>query len=271
MEKNVLLKQICIMTCFLALYNMVFSQDEHYLATRIKPGDICYLDGGEERFMGYRDWNQSNPPGTPIGVVFFTYYGTFPPDTEGEKGWHGWMIELGESDTCAWAPETSVCYNNCVATYAVEGINTPFNPNNYQKTRALADTCGWQNTFRILEFLYEGQGTIVSDATIPSLRYIFAEKNGVTDFSVKPVMNSHSWYLPSLGQLRLAYGEIGPVNSALAACGGTLLTSGNAWHSSTELSSPTNSAWGMNDRGYCPAGNLAKKHRYKKVRAVRCF
>lgn len=260
------------MTCFLALYNMVYSQDEYYLSTRIKPGDICYRDGGgAERFVGYRDWDSSNPPGTPVGVVCFSFFGPYPPGTDGPTGWHGWLVELGESDTCMWAPETSPCYNNSVATYTVAGISTPYNPNNYQKNQALADTCGWQNTYRILEFIYTGQGAVLTDDICPTLRYIFAAKNGVSDFTTKPSMQHLSWYLPSLGQLRMAYGEIGAVNQALAACGGTLMSRYDSWHSSSELKSPVNSAWGVNGRGVVTTGNVAKKHRYKKVKAMRNF
>lgn len=260
------------MACFLALYNTIYSQDEHYLATRIKPGDICYVDGeGHERFIGYRDWDMGNPPGDPIGVVFFSFYGPYPPGTDGETGWHGWMIELGESDSCVWAPETSPCYNTTVARYAVTGVSTPYNPHNNQRNHALADTCGWQNTYRMLEFLYAGQGTTLSDATLPVLRYVFSAKNGVSDFSVKPSMQERSWYLPSLGQLRLLYDEIGAVNKALAACGGVLMSEKHSWYSSSEFQSPANAAWAVNGRGICAAGNMAKKHLYKYVRAVRNY
>ena len=259
------------MSCIFALYNVVYSQNEHYLATRIKPGDICYRDGGVERFIGYRDWDSSNPPGVPIGVVFFSFYGPYPPGTNGEVGWHGWLIDIGESDSCVWAPTNTICYNNCVASYAVEGIDTPYNPHYYVQNTALADTCGWQNTYRILEFIYTGQGEVLSDNTSPVLRYIFAVKNGVTNFSVKPTMQAKSWYLPSLCQLRMAYGEIGPVNMALAACGGALMTQDHTWHSSTENNEASDAVWGVNGKGVAPRANMEKKDLYRRVKAVRQF
>jgi len=272
MVKKMLFKQFWMIALLMAISHGAFSQHEHYLATRIKPGDICYLDGGgQERFIGYRDWDNANPPGEVVGVVFFTYYGVRPPATEGEKAWYGWMISLEESGECAWAPTTSICYNTCVAQYAVEGIYTQWNPNHVQKLNALADTCGWQNTYRILEYIYTGNGMVLSDDTSPVLRYVFAEKNGVTDFSVKPAMHKKSWYLPSLGQLRMVYDEIGAVNMALAACGGTLLTESASWYSSTELDNSSNSVWAISGNGVCPYSNYAKKQIARNVRAVRSF
>lgn len=272
MEKKTLFKLFWLIVLLMARSPWAFSQNEHYLATRIKPGDICYLDeGGNERFISYRDWNRDNPPGELLGVVFFTYYGVRPPAMEGEKVWFGWMISIEESEECPWAPENSICYNTCIANYPVDGLSTPWNPSHIQKYISLADTCGWQNTYRILEYIYTGKGAVLSDATSPVLRYIFAEKNGVTDFSVKPTMGKKSWYLPSLGQIRMAYSMIGPVNKALAACGGTLLNTSVSWHSSTELDNSNNSVWAVNGRGICPYDNNAKKHIARNVRAVREF
>lgn len=249
-----------------------YAQTEGYLTNRVKPSDILYRDGGgQEHFMDYRQWDQDNPPGTPLGVVFYSYYGTMPYGVEGaEPGWHGWVVELGERDNCQWAPTSSVCYDTCVARYPVDGITTPFNPFHEVVALGIGDTCGWQNTKRLVEYIYNGCGEEISESTSPPLHYIYAEKNGVTDFSQKPVVRGDSWYLPSYGQLRMMYGFVGFVNAGMVACGGTLLLQGS-WHSSTEVSTCSSANWSsVYDGSQCSTAGWFKKST-RKIRAVRSF
>lgn len=261
---------------FIFLFMNVFpshAQLEGYLTNRIKPGDIFYRDeGGQEGFVDYRQWNQADPPGIALGVVFYSYYGTVPPETEGvEAGWHGWIVALDQRDSCAWAPEGSVCNINCVASYEVEGIYTPWNPMDEGVAYALGDTCGWQNTKRILEFIYTGAGETLSEAVSPALYYIFSEKNGVTDFSQKPLMQGDSWYLMGYGQLRVLFGYFGFVNAAMASCGGTLFSL-DAWYTSTEVSlDHKKGVWSYDGTGWMPNRENWFKKNPLSVRAVRNF
>ena len=247
------------------------AQESGYLTNRIKPGDILYRDGGgQEHFVDYRQWNRDNPPGTALGVVFFSYYGTVPFGVEGvEPSWHGWVVETGAGVECAWAPVGSVCYDTCMARYPVEGITTPWNPIHEVAAFGIADTCGWQNTKRIVEFIYTGCGAVISESTMPPLYYIYAEKNGITDFSQKPPVRGDSWYLLSYGQLRILYSYLGCVNTALAACGGTLFSEG-IWYSSTEVSTRSNACWSFQDTGGSTTAGWFKD-RIRNIRAVRSF
>lgn len=249
------------------------AQDNGYLTHRIKPGDLMYLDGqGNECFVDYRQWDQNAPLGTLVGVVFYSYYGTEPYALGDQPGWHGWLAAIDESSPLAWAPQNTVCYNNCVALYEVEGVSTPYNPNRDNKDLANADTCGWQNTYRLLEFLYTGQQTTLSTATSPAFHYLFATKNGIADLSVKPTMHRTSWYMPSYGQIRMLYSQLGCVNAAMKACGGTMLNSSRVWYTSTELGSTNlQGVWSLTNYGNSGTGNALLKSTARYVRAVRNF
>lgn len=249
------------------------AQENGYLSHRIKPGDILYLDGnGEECFLNYRQWDNDNPPGEAQGVVFYSYYGTSPFGLENEpSAWHGWVVSLDESGPLSWAPENSCCYDTCVALYPVEGINTPWNPYFDHLLYAIADTCGWQNTKRFLEYVYTGKGLSLSESISPAFMYLFAEKNGVVDFTQKPLMKGDSWYLMGYGQLRVLYGVMGCVNTALAACGGTLFTE-NEWYSSTEVGGDQpNVVWCLVYDGSTPKANGWLKKQEYRIRPVRSF
>ena len=267
------LKQISI--CFIILLSSLsgWAQQEGYLAGRVKSGDLMYLDGqGRECFVDYRQWDKNQPLGTLVGVVFYAYYGVEPYALDGQPGWHGWLAAIDESEPVAWAPQNTLCYNNCVAQYGVEGVQTPWNPQRDCINLANADTCGWQNTYRMLEFLYTGHHTTLSEETSPAFHYLFASKNGVTDFSVKPVMGRTSWFMPSYGMLRMIYGQLGCLNSALKACGGTLFEPGRSWYSSTEIGdSEKKAVWSLTSWGYSYTSNEWQKHYARYVRAIRIF
>lgn len=272
-KKRNQLKQISICFLLLSMGQALLAQDNGYLANRIKPGDLMYLDGqGNECFVDYRQWDKTAPLGTLVGVVFYSYYGVGPYALTDQPGWHGWLAAIDESDPLAWAPQNTTCYNNCVALYEVEGIDTPYNPNRDNKDLAIADTCGWQNTYRLLEYLYTGQHTTLSEDTSPAFHYLFATKNGVTDFSVKPTMHRSSWYMPSYGQVRMLYGQLGCVNSALEACGGKLCHYYSSWYSSTELgNSEKTAAWSVTGMGHTDTGSYWLKYNTHNIRAVRNF
>ena len=232
-------KQWYVFVLLIVASILAVAQEKGYLTHRIKPGDIFYLDtNGEECFIDYRQWDKDNPPGEAKGVVFYSYYGTLPYGVEGEPAaWHGWIASLHESDRLAWAPENTICYDTCVAMYPVEGINTPGNPTHMVKMYGQLDTCGWQNTYRILEFIYTKHHTTLSEQVSPAVHYVFSEENGVTDFSEKPVMTRSSWYFLSYGQLRYLYGQIGVLNAAMERCGGKRFLAGSHRYSSTEVGS----------------------------------
>lgn len=271
-KKRNQLKQIVICSISLLFIQLTQAQDMGYFTNRVKIGDICYQDsGGVEHFIDYRDWDLENPPGTVLGVVFYTYYGPLTYDPSSPKAWHGWIVEVDQSEPMIWAPTTSVCYSNCVALYEMEGINTPWNPHDNQKLYACLDTCGWQNTYRFLDFVYTLHGRVLSDAISPVFYHVFSQKNGVTDFSVKPTMDHRTWYLPAFGQLRAMYSAVGYLNAALNACGGTLFYQED-WYSSTELGStvPTG-AWALTYAGVSSSSAGWFKNKTRCVRAVRNF
>lgn len=249
------------------------AQQEGYLTNRIKPGDLMYLDGqGQECFIDYREWDNSQPLGEVVGVVFYSYYGVEPYTLDDEPGWHGWLASVDESPKIAWAPQGSPCYTQCVALYEVEGVDTHYNPNVSNKHMAMGDTCGWQNTYRLLEFLYEGQHIPLSEATSPAFYYLFTTKNGVADLSVKPTMERTSWFMPSYGMLRMLYGQAGCINAALKACGGTMFNQGRSWYSSTEYGDTNPSVvWSLNGYGYSDTNTGWLKSETRYIRAVRIF
>lgn len=237
METRKQKKQWYVLVLLMFAIVIAMAQESGYLSHRIKPGDICYVDAnGEEHFIDYRQWDSVNPPGDAQGVVCYSYYGTLPYGAEDEPAaWHGWIVSLDYAMNLAWAPENTICYDSCVALYEVDGIDTPYNPTHMAKHYGQFDTCGWQNTYRVLEFIYTKHHTTLSDQVSPLFRHIFEEHNHVSDFSEKPVMTGSSWYLPSYGQVRYMYGQIGVLNAALKACGGTLFVAGDRWSTSTEV------------------------------------
>ena len=267
------IKQISICFICLLLGSTGRAQDEGYLTHRVKTGDLMYLDGqGNECFVDYRQWDPNQPLGELVGVVFYAYYGVEPYALDDRPGWHGWLAAIDESGPLAWAPQNTVCYNNCVANYAVEGVVTPWNPKTNCVNQANFDTCGWQNTYRFLEYLYMGQHTTLSEETSPAFYYLFSTKNGVTDFSVKPTMSRTSWFMPSFGMLRMIYAQVGCLNAALKACGGTMFNSGRSWYSSTEVGNSNKQAvWTLNSWGYSYTSNEWQKHNTRYVRAIRIF
>ena len=258
--------------CLLFLCVSTHAQVGSYLTDRVKVGDLLYLDGGgNEHFIDYRLWDQDDPPGEPLGVVVYSYYGTAPFAPSGEPAWHGWIMEIGQSSEMAWAPSGSPCFSNCVSLYAVSGVNTPYNPH-FNSKSATGDTCGWQNTYRFLEFLYASQSSVLSTDTSPVFHYVFSEKNGVTDFSTKPTMAKTSWYLPAFGQLRVMYGSMGTVNAALNACGGTIFTNSGFWWSSSEVGTvDQRGIWSLNYGGISTVSNNWLKSMLRWVRAFRNF
>ncbi len=262
---------ICFILFCLGLPAM--AQNKGYLTNRVKTGDLMYLDDqGNECFIDYREWDKNNPLGELVGVVFYAYYGVEPYAQDGQPGWHGWLAAIDESGPVAWAPKNTVCYNQCVALYEVEEVSTPWNPNRDQIHLANADTCGWQNTYRLLEFLYNGQHTTLSESTSPAFYYLFATKNGVTDFSVKPEMHRTSWFMPTYGMLRMLYGQMGCLNSALKACGGTQFSHAGSWYSSTEVGSAYKQAvWSLSWFGNSDTSPLWTKDYTHSVRAIRIF
>lgn len=265
-----LFKHINIGVSLLLICITAQAQVGDYFVNRVKVGDIYYVDAGDnDRFIDYRSWDQGNPPGVPKGIVVYAHYGPKPADPTSEPAWHGWIVAIQGSEPMAWAPTGSICYNNCVAAYAVPGISTYFNPNANTNLGSMGDTCGWQNTYRVLEFIYTGQGTTLSSEISPVFHHLLSDCNGVTDFSSKPTMSYTSWYLPSYGQLKVMVGSIGAINAALNACGQTEFTITETFWTSSEYG-PGNVgvAWAISSSG---VGSTSPNWLKNKLRSVRPF
>lgn len=202
--------------------------------TRVKLGDIVYLDGsGKECFVDYRQWDTLNPLGDLVGVVFYSH---FVYDADSNKVWHGWIIHPDEGVDLQWAPQGSICYTNHMASYEMNDVFTPNNPAPKFQNKATKDTCGWLNTYRILDFIYTGKNQTLTEEVSPAFYYLFHDINGISDLSTKPEMTPSTWYMPSFGQLFHIFGCSGYLNVSLSACGGSLFYNNGYWCGSTEAS-----------------------------------
>lgn len=228
--ENSIIKLVFIILLIRGVYLPCYSQEGS--RTRVKIGDIMYLDGsGNEHFCDFRQWDTLHPLGDLLGIVFYT---RFVYDADSNKIWHGWVMYPHEGVNLMWAPQNSICYSNHIASYATSGVSTPHNPAPNYQNKATKDTCGWQNTYRLLDFIYTGQGQTLTNEVSPAFYYIFHDLNGIQDFSTKPIMTASSWYMPSFGQLFQIFGCSGYLNASIAACGGDFLVNEGCWCGSTE-------------------------------------
>ena len=148
----------------------------------------------------------------------------------------GWVVALNDaSEGCMWGEEVDVPL--------LETQYLMYN-NNQQM---LNDTAGYANTQILRDF--QNNSSYAS---------------GVVDFV-------HGWYLPSTAQLRMIYGQLAFISSALVNAGGTDLASGSYWSSSENSS---NNAWGVDfTMNVAHSGHFVSTSKTSmwRVRAIRSF
>lgn len=162
------------------------------------------------------------------GVVFFVH-----PDGSG-----GWMVALTDASTgCEWGTNADIpgLNNNNLSVY----INT----NIYNA--ALYDTSGYSNTQTIRAF-----------------------QNNNSIYAAGKVDFENGWYLPSIGQLLILWGNQPFINNTLVAQGGTFLTPSFNYWSSSECDS--SQAWNLSSDLGDARYNVKDTTTYR-VRAVRNF
>lgn len=119
----------------------------------------------------------------------------------------GWMVALNDASTgCPWG------------TY--DDIPALTNQDPDYEQQLLNDTDGYGNTEKIRAY-----------------------QNNSDSYAAGKVDFNHGWYLPSAGQLRKLFGNLAKIEGAIAAAGGSTLSSDDYW-SSTEKSDYV--AWKVN-------------------------
>ena len=166
---------------------------------------------------------------TALGVVFFV-------DNSQQ---HGWALALNDagSGTMTWGDTESICYRNS------------YN-NNPQLVNV--DTIGAARCDSILHTAQRLDRTLAdySSAVNAAMQY------------------GAGWYLPSMGQLSILYGNMPEVNMALDVIAGSSKMNGWQYWSCTEENYGVVSAWVLNYNGEAlatPKGTAAN------VRAIRNF
>lgn len=148
----------------------------------------------------------------------------------------GWVVALNDaSEGCMWG----------------ENVDIPLLETQYliynNNQQMLNDTAGYTNTRILRDF--QNNSNYAS---------------GVVDFA-------HGWYLPSSAQLRMIYGQLTFISSALVNAGGSDLASGSYWSSSENSSSK---AWGVDftmNVAYSGHFVATAKSSMWRVRAIRSF
>ena len=131
-----------------------------------------------------------------------------------DTGQHGWMVHLQYQATCD-------------IKWSIERVDIPSLTNYTTVRTAITDFDGYGNTQKIRNF---------GNASKYPAAWTVDFENG--------------WYLPSIGQLNILYGNLIEVNAGLAAVEGTLFgTNGDLWYwSSTEYS--YDCAWSVEGVGH---------------------
>ena len=146
----------------------------------------------------------------------------------------GWVVALTDaSDGCAWGAATDV-----------PGL-TNQNPSYYQNL--LNDTAGYANTLTLRAY-----------------------QNNNTTYAAGKVDFAHGWVLPSPAQLRVLYGQLPFIATAIANARGTALAYDWYWCSAERDAS---NAWRVNfgSGDYSGYFNYTSKSTSCRVRAVRSF
>lgn len=153
------------------------------------------------------------------------------PDNSG-----GWVVALNDaSEGCIWGEDVDVPLLE--TQYLIY--------NNYQQM--LNDTAGYANTQILRDYQHN------------------------SSYAAGVVAYDQGWYLPSSAQLRMLYGQLAFISSALVNAGGADLASANYW-SSSECSS--NKAWVVDfSMNVAYSGHFVSttKSTLCRVRAIRSF
>jgi hypothetical protein len=111
----------------------------------------------------------------------------------------GWMVALNDASTgCPWGTTGDIP--------ALANQNLTYN-----RQQLMNDTDGYANTEQIRAY-----------------------QNNSTTYAAGKVDFANGWYLPSAGQLRKLFGNLAKIEGAIAAAGGSTLSSSNSYWSSTE-------------------------------------
>ena len=166
---------------------------------------------------------------TALGVVFFV-------DNSQQ---HGWVVALTDagSATMAWGDTESLCYL------------TSFNSN---PQFANLDTIGVARCDSIVHTAQRLSRDLADYATVVNVAMQCGE----------------GWYLPSIGQLAILYGNLPEINSALDVVAGSSRMNGRQYWSCTEENYGVISAWMLN---YDGAAIASPKGAAASVRAIRNF
>ena len=110
----------------------------------------------------------------------------------------GWMVALTDASSgCPWGTSAD--------------IPALANQNPNSLLQLLNDTDGYGNTEKIRAY-----------------------QNNSSTYAAGKVDFAHGWYLPSTGQLRKLFGNLGKISGAITAAGGSTLSASNGYWSSTE-------------------------------------
>lgn len=201
-------------------------------------GDILCSDGSTLR---RENWSGASAEKTPIGIVFYV---------ERKEGvWHGWALNLNESERIFWADNG----------YSNRNFNTPIT----DKAAAVSDTLGIANTNTVFALL---SGTELTEWNYPAYHYI--EGLRATDTR---------WYLPALGQLNYLYAQIPEINLTVDVLNSVAPNTAKriegdadgtfSYWPSTEYNEGF--IWYLNYDGGC--AQTGDKSAYRRARAVRSF
>ena len=148
----------------------------------------------------------------------------------------GWMVALDDASTgCPWGTSSD--------------IPTLTNQTPSTQQQLLYDTDGYGNTEKIRAY-----------------------QNNSSSYAAGKVDFAHGWYLPSAGQLRKLFGNLARIEVAIAAAGGSTLSSTNCYWSSTEKD--TYQAWIVADQTSGNSGlnfSINNKTNSNNVRAIHDF
>lgn len=150
---------------------------------------------------------------------------------------HGWVVALNDAGTMAWGDTESLCYL------------TSFNSN---PQFANLDTIGATRCDSIMRTAQRLSWDLADYATVVNVAMQCGE----------------GWYLPSIGQLSILYGNLPEINAALDVVAGSSRMNGRQYWSCTEENYGVISAWMLN---YDGATIASPKGAEASVRAIRNF
>lgn len=166
---------------------------------------------------------------TAIGIVFYV-------DNSNQ---HGWALALNDSGSGAmsWGDDESLCYLNSYNS-------SP------QQVR------------------YDTIGAVRCDSIVNTAQRIGIALDTYSSAVAAATENGDGWYLPSIGQMAILYGNMPEINTALDAVAGSSKMNGLQYWSCTEENAGVISAWALYYDGAIfatPKGTAAN------VRAIRNF